>query len=76
MCCIKHLFELKPEELPCPELSREDLMASEQPSSRHENARVGSSDSSWFSSGSISVQAGQSVLTILSLLLLSILFFT
>ncbi|XP_072753723.1 connectin [Anoplolepis gracilipes] len=76
MCCIKHLFELKPEELPCPELSREDLMASEQPSSRHENARVGSSGSSWFSSGSISVQAGQSVLTTFSLLLLSILFFT
>jgi len=73
---MKHLFELKPEELPCPELSREDLMASEQPSSRHENARVGSSGSSWFSSGSISVQSGQSVLAILSLLLLSILFFT
>ncbi|XP_036142370.1 connectin [Monomorium pharaonis] len=74
-CCTKHLFELKPEELPCPELSREDLMASEQPSSRHENARVGSSGSSWFSSGSTSVQAGQSVL-VASLLLLSILFFT
>lgn len=72
-CCKKHLFELKPEELPCPQLSREDLMASEQPSSRHENARA--SGSSWFSSGSISVQAGQSVL-VASLLLLSILFFT
>ncbi|XP_011065073.1 PREDICTED: connectin [Acromyrmex echinatior] len=69
-CCIKHLFDLKVEELPCPQ--REDLMASEQPSSRHENARVGSS---WFSSGSISVQAGQSVL-VASLLLLAILFFT
>ncbi|XP_029678267.1 connectin-like [Formica exsecta] len=75
-CCKKHLFELKPEELPCPEVSREDLMASEQPSSRHENARVGSSGSSWFSSGSISIQAGQSVLATLSLLLLSILFST
>ncbi|TGZ48788.1 connectin [Temnothorax longispinosus] len=74
-CCMKNLFELKLEELPCPELSREDLMASEQPSSRHENARVGSSGSSWFSSGSTSVQAGQSVL-VASLLLLSILFFT
>ncbi|KAL0134122.1 hypothetical protein PUN28_001166 [Cardiocondyla obscurior] len=73
-CCTKHLFELKPEELPCPELSREDLMASEQPSSRHENARVGSG-SSWFSSGATSFQAGQSVL-VASLLLLSILFFT
>ncbi|XP_050449403.1 connectin [Cataglyphis hispanica] len=75
-CCRKHLFELKPEELPCPEISREDLMASEQPSSRHENARVGSSGSSWFSSGSISIQAGQSILATLSLLLLSILFST
>ncbi|CAL1674282.1 unnamed protein product [Lasius platythorax] len=76
MCCIKHLFELKLEELPCPELSREDLMASEQPSSRHENARVGSSGSSWFSSSSISVQTDQSVLVTFSLLLLSILLFT
>lgn len=39
---IKHLFELKLEELPCPEPSREDLMASEQPSSRHEHAHMGS----------------------------------
>lgn len=74
-CCIKHLFDLKPEDLPCPELSREDLMASEQPSSRHENARVGSG-SSWFSSGSISVQADRSVLATFSLLSLSLLFFT
>ncbi|KAL6257967.1 hypothetical protein P5V15_011563 [Pogonomyrmex californicus] len=74
-CCRKHLFDLKPDDLPCPELSREDLMASEQPSSRHENARVGSSGSSWFSSGTTSVQAGQSVL-LASFLLLSIPFFT
>ncbi|XP_029169626.1 connectin-like [Nylanderia fulva] len=74
-CCIKHLFDLKPEELPCPELSREDLMASEQPSNRHENARVGSG-SSWFSSGSISVQADRFVLAALSLLTLSMLFST
>ncbi|XP_011870755.1 PREDICTED: connectin-like [Vollenhovia emeryi] len=71
-CCSKHLFELKPEDLPCPK--REDLMASEQPSSHHENARVGSG-SSWFSSSSTSVKAGQSVL-VASLLLLAVLFFT
>ncbi|KAL2748127.1 connectin-like, partial [Vespula maculifrons] len=42
---LKHLFDLKLEDLPCPETTREDLMASEQPSSRHENAPVGSSGS-------------------------------
>lgn len=71
---MKHLFELKPEELPCPELSREDLMASEQPSSRHENARVGSSGSIWFSSSAKAVQAGQSVLAASLLPLLFTLF--
>ncbi|KAK2586412.1 hypothetical protein KPH14_010697 [Odynerus spinipes] len=50
VCYLKHLFDLKLEELPCPETTREDLMASEQPSSRHENAPVGSSGSIWFSS--------------------------
>ncbi|XP_015594125.1 connectin [Cephus cinctus] len=39
---MKHLFDLKPEELPCPEPSREDLMASEQPSSHRENSKAGS----------------------------------
>ncbi|KAK0163589.1 hypothetical protein PV327_007257 [Microctonus hyperodae] len=39
---IKHFFELKLEELPCPEQSRDDPMVSEQPSSRRENAAVAS----------------------------------
>ncbi|XP_033208617.1 connectin isoform X2 [Belonocnema kinseyi] len=47
---IKQIFELKLEDLPCPEPSREDLMASEQPSSRHANA-IGSSGIFFFSSG-------------------------
>ncbi|KAF7380590.1 hypothetical protein HZH68_016455 [Vespula germanica] len=42
---VKHLFDLKLEDLPCPETTREDLMASEQPSSRHENSPVDSSGS-------------------------------
>ncbi|XP_034947115.1 connectin [Chelonus insularis] len=39
---IKHLFELKLEKLPCPEQSRDDPLASEQPSNRRENAAVAS----------------------------------
>ncbi|KZC13567.1 PREDICTED: connectin-like [Dufourea novaeangliae] len=70
---VKILFDLKMEELPCPEPSREDLMASEQPSSRHENAPVGSG-SSWFSSSAISIHMELSVLVYWSVLLLSVLF--
>lgn len=55
MCYKKRLFDLKPEELPCPE--REDLMASEQPSSHHEKARVGISGSIWFSSSAKAVRS-------------------
>lgn len=60
---MKHLFELKPEDLPCPEPSREDLMASEQPSSRHANAAVGSAGIFFFSSGKIHY-VSQSVLAL------------
>ncbi|EFN78374.1 hypothetical protein EAI_07563 [Harpegnathos saltator] len=71
MCYTKRLFDLKPEDLPCPEFSREDLMASEQPSSHHEKARVGLSGSIWFSS---SAQAVRSVLAASLLPLLLVLF--
>ncbi|XP_003700119.1 leucine rich repeat protein connectin [Megachile rotundata] len=71
---MKNLFDLKLEELPCPEPSREDLMASEQPSGRHENARVGSSGSIWSSSTSKPVHLDLSVLACSLLLLLSVLF--
>ncbi|XP_043513220.1 uncharacterized protein LOC122530385, partial [Frieseomelitta varia] len=74
LCYVKNLFELKLEELPCPEPSREDLMASEQPSSRHENARVGSSGSIWSSSSPNIVRLDLSVLLYSLLLLLSVLF--
>ncbi|XP_068976753.1 connectin-like [Bombus flavifrons] len=74
LCYVKNLFDLKLEELPCPEPSREDLMASEQPSSRHENARVGSSGSIWFSSSSDLVRLDLSVLLCSLLLFLSVLF--
>lgn len=60
---MKQLFELKPEDLPCPEPSREDLMASEQPSSRHANAAVGSAGIFFFSSGKIHY-VSQSVLAL------------
>ncbi|XP_017883786.2 uncharacterized protein LOC108627193 [Ceratina calcarata] len=70
---VRNLLDLKLEELPCPEPSREDLMASEQPSSRHENARVGSSGSIWFSSSS-RVGVDLSVLSCSAFLLLSVLF--
>ncbi|XP_078042855.1 leucine rich repeat protein connectin [Augochlora pura] len=69
----RKLFDLKIEELPCRKPSREDLMASEQPSSRHENARVGWSGSFW-SSSSKSIQLELSVLVYWGLLLLSELF--
>ncbi|XP_034184185.2 leucine rich repeat protein connectin [Osmia lignaria lignaria] len=71
---VKTLFDLKLEELPCPEPSREDLMASEQPSGRHENARVGSSGSIWSSSSSKPVHLDLSVLACSLILLLSVLF--
>ncbi|XP_076299640.1 leucine rich repeat protein connectin [Lasioglossum baleicum] len=71
---VRNLFELKIEDLPCPKTSREDLMASEQPSSRHENAPVGSSGSIWFSSAAKSIQLELSVLVYSSVLLLSVLF--
>ncbi|KAG6801062.1 connectin [Apis mellifera caucasica] len=74
LCYVKNLFELKLEELPCPEPSREDLMASEQPSSRHENARVGSSGSIWFSSSAALIRLHLSVLLYSLLPLLSVLF--
>uniref|UniRef100_A0ABD2WXZ5 Connectin n=1 Tax=Trichogramma kaykai TaxID=54128 RepID=A0ABD2WXZ5_9HYME len=35
---VKHLFDLKPELLPCPQPTHEDVMASEQPSSRHSSS--------------------------------------
>lgn len=73
-CCTKHLFELKPEELPCPAISRE-MMASEQPSSRHENARMGGG-TIWFRSSAKAVQAGRSVLAAATLLPLLFVFFT
>ncbi|XP_051160091.1 connectin-like isoform X2 [Leptopilina boulardi] len=60
---MKELFQLKPEDLPCPEPSREDLMASEQPSSRHANAAVGSAGIFFFSSGKIHY-VSQSVLAL------------
>ncbi|XP_076382893.1 leucine rich repeat protein connectin [Megalopta genalis] len=69
----RKLFDLKIEELPCRKSSREDLMASEQPSSRHENARVGWSGSFW-SSSSNSIQPGLSILVYWAVLLLSELF--
>ncbi|CAK9813096.1 Con [Anthophora quadrimaculata] len=68
------LLDLKLEELPCPEPSREDLMASEQPSSRHENARVGSSGSIWSSSSPAIIRLDLSVLLYSILLMLSVLF--
>lgn len=71
---LKNLFDLKLEELPCPEPSREDLMASEQPSSRHENARVGSSGSIWSSSSPADLRLDLSVLLYSLLLLMSVLF--
>ncbi|XP_076683284.1 leucine rich repeat protein connectin [Andrena cerasifolii] len=71
---VKNLFELKMEELPCPEPSREDLMASEQPSSRHENAPVGSSGSTWFSASPKPIHPDLSVLVYSLALLLSALF--
>ncbi|XP_043251281.1 connectin [Colletes gigas] len=71
---MKNLFELKMEELPCPEPSREDLMASEQPSSRHENAPVGSSGSIWFSSSAKTIHLELPVLVYPFILLLSLLF--
>ncbi|XP_008543319.1 connectin [Microplitis demolitor] len=42
---IKHLFEVKVEK-PCPEQSRDDPMASEEPSNRRENAAVATSKAS------------------------------
>ncbi|XP_031843683.1 leucine rich repeat protein connectin isoform X2 [Nomia melanderi] len=71
---VKNLFELKIEELPCPKPTREDLMASEQPSSRHENAPVGSSGSIWFSSASRPIHPELPVLVYSLVLLLSVLF--
>ncbi|CAK9833827.1 Con [Anthophora retusa] len=68
------LLDLKLEELPCPEPSREDLMASEQPSSRHENARVGSSGSIWSSSSPAILRLDLSVLLYSILMMLSVLF--
>ncbi|XP_076238506.1 leucine rich repeat protein connectin [Calliopsis andreniformis] len=71
---VTNLLDLKMEELPCPEPSREDLMASEQPSSRHENAPVGSSGSLWFSSSPKPIHLDLSILVYSLLLLLSVLF--
>ncbi|KAG7197374.1 hypothetical protein KM043_018481 [Ampulex compressa] len=71
---VKHLFDLKLEELPCPEPSREDLMASEQPSSRHENAPVGSSGSIWFTGAGTTARPDFSALAYSLVLLLSMLF--
>ncbi|XP_053996314.1 connectin [Hylaeus anthracinus] len=68
---VRNLFELKMEELPCPEPSREDLMASEQPSSRHENAPVGSSGSIWFSSTAKSIHLDLPVFAYTFVLLLA-----
>nr|XP_050863662.1 connectin-like [Vespula vulgaris]XP_050863663.1 connectin-like [Vespula vulgaris]XP_050863664.1 connectin-like [Vespula vulgaris]XP_050863665.1 connectin-like [Vespula vulgaris] len=78
VCYVKHLFDLKLEDLPCPETTREDLMASEQPSSRHENAPVGSSGSVWFSSSTQTHRVDRFVLasSLLVVLLLSTLIFT
>lgn len=70
----RNLLDLKMEELPCPEPSREDLMASEQPSSRHENAQVGSSGSLWFSSSSKPIRPDLTLLVYSLVLLLSVLF--
>ncbi|XP_066582824.1 connectin-like [Prorops nasuta] len=68
----KHLFELRPEDLPCPAPSK-DLMASEQPSSRHENAPVGSWGSKWFYSSAQSTKVSPALLLALlaSVLLLA-----
>ncbi|CAL7939454.1 unnamed protein product [Xylocopa violacea] len=74
LCYVKNLFDLKLEDLPCPEPSREDLMASEQPSSRHENAYVSSSGSIWSSSSPALARLDLSVLLYSVLLLLSVLF--
>ncbi|XP_032679983.1 connectin-like [Odontomachus brunneus] len=70
VCYVKRLFDLKMEELPCPKSSREDLMASEQPSS-HPEKNIRSDLSNWFSS---SAQAVRSVLAASLLPLLFILF--
>ncbi|XP_015187782.1 PREDICTED: connectin isoform X1 [Polistes dominula] len=69
VCYVKHLFDLKLEDLPCPETTREDLMASEQPSSRHENAPVGSSGSIWFTSSAQTLRVNQFVVYASSLIL-------
>lgn len=71
---VRHLFQLKVEELPCPD--GQDLMASEQPSSHQEATLVGSSSGSMFSISSSSETPSLShfALLILSLTNLAILF--
>ncbi|XP_023290210.1 connectin [Orussus abietinus] len=69
---VRHLFDLKPEELPCPEPSREDLMASEQPSSHRDRARAGSSGSIFSLSSAEALIGSRSTLGLLQLLVVAI----
>lgn len=50
---VRHLFDLKPDKLPCP--TREDVMASEQPSGRREQS-ASSSIFSFASGGSAAIK--------------------
>ncbi|XP_008217372.1 connectin [Nasonia vitripennis] len=56
---VRHIFELKPDKLPCPAASREDVMASEQPSGRHQSSSIFS-----FVSGASSISLTTGLLVI------------
>ena len=68
---LKHLYELKPEELPCPKPTREDVMASEQPSGRRDQ---GSSSSIFSFASSGSQLAANTQQTVLALFFTTLLF--